>query len=684
MTRIAGELLRDIEKETIDWRPNYDGTRTEPVVLPSAIPSLLINGTLGIAVGMATNIPPHHLGEVVDATIHLIDNKDATTEDLLEHITGPDFPTGGIAFNQKDIKEAYANGKGGVVVRGHADIAEDKKGVPQIVITSLPYRVNKADFVARIADLYRDKKIEGIKDLRDESTDDIRVVIDLKSGTHPQKTLNALYKYTSLEETFHYNMVGLIDGVPQTLSLKSFLEVFVDHRKEVVTRRATFDLNKAKDREHILLGLSKALQHIEEIIALIKKAKDADTARTELMKQYKFSERQAQAILDMKLQRLAGLERKKIEDELTEVQKLIIQLETLLKSEKKILGVAKDELIEIKKIYNDERRTTIVKGGVKELNVEDLIPNEENVLVLTSGGYIKRTNPKEYRTQKRGGVGVVDLSTKDDDFVTRFLTAHTHSDVLFFTDRGKVYQTKMYEIPEGRRATRGKSVMNFLSLASDEHVTSVLAMPKGVAEDKRDLLMVTKHGMAKKVATSSFADVRRNGLIAITLKGDDELVAARFLADDDDAVVVTEKGKAIRFKEKDIRTMGRTAMGVRAIKLGKGDNVVAAEVVVGKEKDAELLVITEKGYGKKTKLAEFRAQKRGGTGVKAAQVTDKTGSVMAASVIANGTSEVVAASKKGQVVRTKLAEIPVQGRITQGVRIMKLRAGDAIASLGTL
>lgn len=681
MSKIAGEMLRDIEKETVDFRPNYDGTQQEPIVLPAAVPNLLLGGTLGIAVGMATNIPPHNLNEVVDATIHLIDNPEATTDELLAYVKGPDFPLGGIVYNKKDLQHAYATGRGGVVVRGHADIAEDKKGNPQIVITSLPFRVNKADLVTKIADLHRDKKIEGIKDLRDESTDDIRVVVDLKGNSHPQKVLNYLYKHTQLEDTFHFNMVGLIDGIPRTLSLKDILEEFSVHRAEVVRRRTQFDLTKAEDREHILLGLKKALDHIDKIIALIKKAKDVPTAHAGLCKEFKFSPRQATAILEMRLQKLAGLERKKIEDELSSIQALIAELKDLLTHPKKILAVIKKELTEVKEQYGDERRTKVVAGGVKDIAPEDLIPEEESVLVLTAGGYLKRTNPSEYKKQRRGGVGVIDLNTKEEDFVTTFLTTSTHSDLLFFTDNGKVYQIKMYDVPEGRRATRGKSVMNFLSLEGNERVTSVLAQPKEVKGGTTSLIMVTKQGVVKKVEAEAFADVRRSGLIALTLKGDDELVSASFISKGDDIVITTQQGKAIRFKGNDVRAMGRTAAGVRAIKLRKGDHVVAADAVSADDKTAELLVIMAKGYGKKTPLKEYKTQKRGGAGIKAAQVTDKTGELIVSRVVGRDDSELIAISKKSQVVRTELKEIPTQGRATQGVRIMKLRSGDTIASL---
>lgn len=682
MSHIAGELLQDLEKDTVDWAPNYDGTQQEPKVLPAAVPSLLLNGVLGIAVGMATNIPPHNLREVVDAVVHLIDNPDCTTEDLLEFIKGPDFPMGGIIFNKKDIKHAYANGRGGVVTRGAAEITEDNKGKPQIVITSLPFRVNKANLVAKIADLHREKKIDGIKDLRDESTDDIRVVVDLKGTAHPQKVLNYLYKHTQLEETFHFNMVALVDGVPQTLSLRDMLEEFSIHRGEVVRRRTQFDLGKAEAREHILVGLKKALDHIDEIIKLIKKAKDVKTAHADLKKKYKFSDKQATAILEMKLQKLAGLERKKIEDELAELQKTIAGLKALLKSPKKILGVIKKELIAIGEKYGGERRTKVVAGGVKEISVEDLIPEEESMLVLTEGGYIKRTNPGEYKKQKRGGVGVIDLNTKDEDFITTFLTASTHNDLLFFTDKGKVYQVKMYDLPEGRRATRGKSIMNFLSLTSDERVTAVRAMPSSVKKaDEVALVMVTKNGIVKKVAADAFKNVRRSGLIALTLKGDDELVAAGFVKKGDDVILSSADGKSIRFSQGDVRAMGRTAAGVKAMKLGKGDVVVAANVIDKDAQNPELLVIMEKGYGKRTALSEYKVQKRGGSGIQTAKISDKTGRVMSARVVEGEDHEVVAMSQKGQVVRTELKQIPRLGRATQGVRIMKLRSGDGIASL---
>jgi DNA gyrase subunit A len=695
MSRLSGEMLRDIEKDTVDLRPNFDGTRKEPVVLPAAVPNLLLNGTLGIAVGMATNIPPHNLREVLSATMRLIENEDATTEDLLTFVQGPDFPTGGIVFGAKDMHHAYSTGRGGVVVRGVAEIVDPpaggKSGQFQIVITSIPYRVNKAELIMQIADLVREKKVDGIKGLRDESTKDVRVVIDLKQGSFPEKILNFLYKHTQLEETFHFNTVALVRGVPQTLSLKALLSEFIGHRKEVVKRRASFDLARAKEREHILLGLKKALDHIDEIIKLIKKSKDVDEARLFLMKTFRFSEIQAQAILDMRLQKLSGLERKKIDEELRNIQTLIGELESILGSPKKILAVVKKELQDIGEKYGDERKTRVVRHGAKEFSEEDLIPDEDAVLVLTKGGYIKRTDPEEYRKQRRGGVGVVDLDTKDEDFVTHVITGTTHNDILFFTDKGKAFQIKMYEIPEGRRATKGKSIMNFLQLAADEKVTSILPMPKEVKGAALSLLMVTKGGVGKKTAAAGFHDVRRSGLIAIKLRQGDELVSASFVEKGDEAALVTAKGQSIRFKESDIREMGRGAGGVKAMRLRKGDSIVGTGIIKkgaaaakASKEGPDLLVIMKNGYGKKTKLSEYKTQKRGGSGIKTAKITSKTGELIAAHVVLSPDEEVVAISRKSQVIRTDVKEIATLGRQTQGVRIMKLREGDSIASLTCL
>lgn len=681
MSKISSELLRDLEKETVDFRPNYDQTRKEPVVLPSAVPALLLNGTLGIAVGMATNIPSHNLAEVLDATTHLIDNEDATTEDLMQFIKGPDFPTGGMAYGYKDMLHAYSSGRGGVVCRGEAEIIEQKGGLFQIIITSIPFRVNKSNLIMSIAELVQEKKLEGIKGLRDESTKDIRIVIDLKSGAHPEKILNYIYRNTQLEQNFNFNIVALVDGVPQTLSLKSILSEFILHRKEIVKRRSQYDLRKAEEREHILLGLKKALDFIDKVIKTIRASKDAGIAKINLMKEFKFSDLQAAAILEMKLQKLAGLERKLVEEELKEKQAFIKAMKELLASPKKMLKVISDELKEIREKYADERRTKIIKGGIKEISDEDLIPDEETMLVFTQGGYVKRTDPSEYHSQKRGGIGVVDLETKEEDFVTTLVAGSAHSDLLFFTNLGKAYQMKMYDIPEGRRATKGKSIMNFLSLAGDEKVTSILPMPKELKKSPISLMLVTKNGTAKKMSGESFKDVRRSGIISIRLDKGDQLVSALITEKGDEVMVATANGQSIRFKESDIREMGRTAGGVRGMKLGKGDEVIGARIIKSSNKMGFFLTMSANGFGKKTSLKEYKIQKRGGSGIKTAKITPKTGKLIVARVLTGEEEELIAMSKKGQVIRTALKDIPSLGRQTQGVTIMRLRAGDGIASL---
>ncbi|HEU0085422.1 MAG TPA: DNA gyrase subunit A [Candidatus Paceibacterota bacterium] len=685
MSRISSELLRDLEKETVDLRANYDQTLKEPSVLPAAVPTLLLNGTLGIAVGMATNIPPHNLFEVVEATRHLIENEDATTEDLMQFVKGPDFPTGGIAYGQKDMLHAYSGGRGGVVCRGEAEIVENKGGNFQIIITSIPYRVNKANLIMAIAELVQEKKLDGIKGLRDESTRDIRIVIDLKSTAHPEKVLNYIYKNTQLESNFNFNMVALVEGVPQTLSLKSILSQFILHRKEVVRRRTEYDLRKAEEREHILLGLKKALDKIDRVITIIRGSKNSAAAKINLIKEFKFSDLQATAILEMRLSKLAGLERKAVLDELEEKQKFIKEMKEILASAKRMLKIISTELGEIAEKYKDERRTRIMKGGVKEISDEDLIPEKETVLVLTAGGYVKRTDPSEYRSQKRGGVGVVDLETKEEDFVTMLVFGSTHSDLLFFTNLGKAYQMKMYDIPEGRRATRGKSIMNFLALGGEEKVTSILALPKNLDKSGLSLMLVTKAGTAKKMSAGSFKDVRRSGIIAIRLEKNDSLIGAFLTDKGDEVMVATGEGQSIRFKESDIREMGRSAGGVRGIKLGKSDEVIGVDVI---KKDSTpsagggyFLTMSANGFGKKTSLKEYKVQKRGGSGIKTAKVTTKTGKLIVGKVLTGTEEEIIAMSKKGQVIRTALKDISALGRQTQGVTVMRLRSGDSIASV---
>ncbi|MCR4284180.1 MAG: DNA gyrase subunit A [Parcubacteria group bacterium] len=685
MTKISGEILKDIEKETVDFVPNYDGALKEPKVLPSAIPNLLINGALGIAVGMATKIPPHNLREVIGATVALIDNPKATTEDLLEFVKGPDFPTGGIIFNAKDIHHAYASGRGGIIVRGETDIVEVKSGSYQIIISSIPYQINKAELIIKMADLVKDKKIEGIRDIRDESDKDgLRIAIDLKAGTHPQKVVNNLYKRTELETAYHFNMLALVDGVPQVLSLKSMLENFILHRQVVVERRTKFDLKKAEERAHILQGLKKALDNIDAVIKTIKSSKDRDEARTALMKQFKLTEIQTNAILEMRLSTLAGLERKKIEDELDEKNKLIAELKALLADAKKILKVIKNELLDIAQNYGDERKTKVVSGQAKIIAHEDLIPEAECVLVVTHGGYIKRTDPSEYKRQKRGGTGVIDLDTKEEDFVTNLITANTHDDLLFFTNKGKAFQIKMYDIPEGKRASKGKSIMNFLALSADENITSVLTFPREMKKKKMSLVMVTKKGVIKKVDAESFHDVRRNGIISIKLTAGDELNWSYLVEKGDDIILASKDGQSVRFKESDAREMGRTAGGVRAIKLRPKDELIGADVIKKDDKDASLLVLSKNGFGKRTSADEYKVQKRGGSGIKTSKVTEKTGPLMKALVIRAEFEEAIAISKKGQIIRTALSDIPLLGRQTQGVRVMKLKTGDSIASLTCL
>lgn len=689
LSKISTELLKDLGKDTVDFRPNYDNTKKEPIILPARIPNLLLNGTLGIAVGMATKIPPHNLEEITSALIHLVDNPKATTEDLLEYVKGPDFPLGGIVFNDKDIREAYTTGRGGVVCRGETEIVEDSKGQSQIIISSIPYQVNKSELIIKIADMVHDKKLDGIKDVRDESTTDIRVVVDLKTGGYPQKVLNTLYKHTDLEITYHFNMLALSNGVPKLMSLRDILSEFVDHRTVVVRRRTKFDLAHAEEHAHILEGLKKALDHIDAIIKTIKQSKDAPIAHTNLIKEFKFSSRQATAILEMKLQRLAGLERKKIEDDLKKTIILIKELKDLLASPKKLATVIKNEFKEIENNYKDGRRTKIIKRGVRNISVEDLVPDVDQVLVLTNGGYVKRTSPSEYKRQKRGGMGVIDMNTKEEDFVNIFLTASTHSDLLFFTDKGKVYQIKMYDIPEGKRATKGKSIMNYLPISEKEAITSVRSMQKAQKEkEELSLIMVTKKGIIKKVSAKNFEDVRKSGIVAIKLAQEDKLLSARFVEKGNSIILVTKYGQSIRFNEKDVRKMGRTAAGVRAITLkkynDKVDEVVFAVVARDQDKENSLLVVFENGFGKRTKLSEYKIQKRGGSGVKTAKITAKTGKLIKSAIIGDKEAELLAISKHGQIIRISISEVPTLGRQTQGVKIMQIKSGDSVASMTLL
>ncbi len=683
MSPLSGELLRDIEKETVDFIPNYDGSKQEPVVLPARIPQLLLNGSLGIAVGMATNIPPHNLTEIADATVHLLGRPKASTEDLMKFVQGPDFPTGGLVFSKRDLIQIYGTGRGSIINRGVAEIRERAKGHYQILVSSIPYQVNKSELISRMADLVREKKLEGIRDIRDESDKEgLSIAIDLKADTVPEKILNSLYKYTDLEKAYHFNMIALVDGIqPQVLSLKRILEHFISWRKTVVERRAAFELRGAEERAHILEGLKKALDHIDAVIKTIKSSSTKEEAHKNLVKKFGLSESQGAAILEMRLQTLAGLEHKKIEEELKEKQKSIKELRALLKDPEKVSLLLKEELLEIKKKYNDERKTKVMASPIKSFSMEDLIPERETVVVLTQGGYIKRVNPEEYRAQKRGGKGITGLLTKEEDIVENLLSGNTHDDLLFFTSKGKVFQTKMYEIPEGKRVSKGKAVVNFLPITSDEHITSILSRPKTKKGAAYSFVMITKDGIIKKVSSSHFDDVRRSGIIAIKLHKNDLLRWVLIAQGKDHIILTTKKGQAIRFKESDLRQMGRTAQGVRGMRLKKADELVGADVIPSQEKTVQLLVVTENGFGKKTNVQQYRLQRRGGSGIKTVKITPKTGNLVSAKVISPELEEIIAISKKGKAIRTRLQEISELGRQTQGVRIMRLEPKDGLVSI---
>jgi len=683
MTALAEELLLDLDKETVDWRDNYDATKKEPSVLPGKLPNLLLNGTLGIAVGMATDIPPHNLSEVTDAIVKLIEEPESTVEDLANIIKGPDFPTGGIIYDVSAIKNAYATGKGSVVMRGKTEIVETKTGAYRILITEIPYRVNKATMLEKIAELVRDKKLEGIKDVRDESDKDgLRVVIDLKKEALANKILNQLFSYTQLQETFHMNMLALVDGIePHVLNIKTILEKYLEHRQVVIRRRTEFELKRAKERAHILEGLKKALDHIDEVISTIKKSPSKEEAHDNLMKKFKLSDLQSTAILEMRLQTLAGLERKKIEDELKEKLALIAELEDILQSKKKILGIIKKEVVEMKEKYGDERRTQIVPGAVGTFAAEDLIPEANYIVSITKSGYVKRLAPDTYRAQSRGGKGVIGQTLKEEDVVDKLLSANSHDNILFFTNKGRVFQTKVYELPEGSRVSKGQALVNFLQLGSGEMTTAILPLSKDNGE--KYLVMATKNGLVKKVSRDEFAKVRRSGMIAIGLKGDDELKWVEASSGEDEIMLSTEDGQAIRFKETDVRAMGRTASGVGGIRLRKEDHIISMDIIrkTADVKNLEVLVVTELGLGKKTPLGDYKIQKRAGSGIKTVKISPKTGKIVYMYVLHNAEEhDLIIISKKGQTIRTSLNAISTLGRATQGVRVMRLDSGDTVAS----
>lgn len=685
MSPFASELLEDLDKDTVDFRDNYDATEKEPAVLPGKLPNLLLNGTLGIAVGMATNIPPHNLTEITNAIIALIDNADITVDELTDIVQGPDFPTGGIIYDRASIKNAYETGKGSIVMRGKTDIEEMKNGSHRIVITEVPYQVNKATMLQRIADLVRDKKLEGIKDVRDESDKDgVRVVIELKREGLPNKILNQLFSYTQLQETFHMNTLALVDGLePQVLNIKSILEYYIEHRQTVVRRRTEFELKKAKDREHILEGLTTALDHIDEVIKTIKASADRYDAQAKLMKKYKLSEIQTNAILDMRLQTLAGLERKKIEDELKEKRKLIAELEGILASKKKVLGIIKTEVTDLRDKFGDERRTQIVPQAIGQFNAEDLIPENSVIISITKSGYIKRQSPDTYRQQARGGKGVIGQTLKEEDIVDAVLSASTHDDIMFFTNKGRVFVTKAYELPESSRTSKGQALVNFLQLGSGEMATAVLALPK--QSEAKFLVMATRNGLIKKVKRDEFAKVRKSGMIAIGLKGDDELRWVKASSGADGIMLSTEDGQAIRFKETDIRAMGRAAAGVTGIRLKKGDHVISMDIITKsmEGQNREVLVVTEHGLGKKTPVKDYKIQKRAGSGIKTVKITAKTGKIVSMCILSEeetDSHDLLIISKQGQTIKTPLKTISTLGRATQGVKIMRLADGDTVAS----
>jgi DNA gyrase subunit A len=678
MARPADELLVDIDKDTIDFRDNYDGRLQEPVVLPAKLPNLLLNGQIGIAVGMATNIPPHNLGELVDACVELIDNKDATIDDLLKHVKGPDFPTGATVYGGAPMKQAYLTGRGSVVMRAVANIEETKKGRNQIVITEVPYGVNKATLIEKIAELVKDKKIAGIADLRDETArGTVRVVIELKKDAYPKKLLNQLYKHTTLQSSFNFNMLSLVDGIqPRILGLQDMLQEFVKHRQKVVRRRTEFELRKAKERAHILEGYKIALDNIDAVIKTIRASKTQDEAEKNLIKQFKLSEIQAKAILAMQLRRLTGLERQAIEDELNELMKIISKLEAILADEEEILKIIKAELLEMKEKFGDERRSKIINHELGKFSDEELIPEEQVVVTVTSENYIKRSLASEYRRQNRGGKGKRGMATKEEDVIEHVVLASTHDFLLFFTNKGRVFRLKTYEVPAAGLNAKGVAAVNLLQLHPEEVVTAVI---KHDPKHKTGyLFMTTKQGTVKKTKLEDYNNIRTSGLIAIKIDEGDDLKWIRVTTGDEEVVISTSLGQAIRFHENDVRPMGRTARGVRGVRLKSGDVVVGMDIV---RESSSIFVISEKGYGKRTKIAQFSPHKRGGVGIRSAVVNTKTGNLISVKSLTDETPEVIIISTAGQTIRLGLKDIPQLGRTTQGVRIMRLADSDSVASI---
>jgi len=690
MSKIAEETLVDIDKETVDFTSNYDNTLKEPTVLPTKVPNLLLNGTVGIAVGMATNIPPHNLGEICDATAALIDNPETPIEELMKLMKGPDFPTGATIYGNEGIKNAFATGRGKIIVRGDAEIEEDKRGF-KIVISSIPYQVNKSDLIVKIANLVKEKKIEGITDIRDESDRKtvVRIVIELKSTSFPKKVLNRLYELTPLQSAFHINMLALIDRIqPRVLNLRSALVEFIKHRQVVVRARTKFDLARAKERAHILEGLKKALEHIDEIISIIKKSANREDAQKNLIAKFDFSEIQSSAILDMRLSALAALERQKVEDELAEKLKLIKELEAILADEKKILAIVRTELLDIRDKYATPRRTKIVAQEIGSFSAEDLIPNEMVAVTLTRGNYIKRVNADIYRKQGHGGKGVIGIQPKEEDQVMKMEIASTHDTLYFFTDMGKVYSTKVYDIAAGSRQARGQAIVNLIQTSPEEKVTTMLIIPKGESIKEKYFLMATKLGYVKKTKVEAYENIRKTGLFAIKLKQDDQLRFVNITSGSDSIVMVSSNGQGIVFQEREARPMGRSAAGVIGMRLKPSDKVISMNSFASTDSDAEkyeIVTILENGFGKRTQVMKhFPMQRRGGYGVRASKTSEKTGRVVEAMITSNSNQDLILASKLGQVIRINLTAAKQLGRDTQGVRLMRLSAKDKLASVSTV
>ena len=681
--RVGDILLADLDKDTVDFRPNYDGSESEPSVLPAKLPNLLLNGQIGIAVGMATSIPTHNLGEIVDATIEIINNPKSSLEDLMKFVKGPDFPTGAIVYGGAPMVQAYRTGRGSVTMRAVAEIVETKRGRHQIVVTEIPYSVNKASLIEKIADLVKEKKITAIADLRDESArGNVRIVVDLKKDAYPKKVLNQLYKLTPLQSNFHYNMLALIDGVqPRVLGLKEMLSEFVKHRQIVVRRRTEFELKKAKARAHILEGLKIALDHIDEVIATIRASKTTDIAEKALREKFGLTEIQAKAILAMQLRRLTGLEREAIEAELAALLKLIGELEAILADENEILRIIKEELLEMKDKYGDERKTQIINHELGKFSDEELIPEEESVILLTTENYIKRTLLSEYRRQHRGGKGKRGMTTKEKDIIDQLVPASTHDWLLFFTNRGRVFRLKAYEVPAASLQAKGVAAVNLLQLQPEEKITSIIKLEQN-SSDKDFLFMTTVKGTVKKTALKDFANIRTNGLNAINLDEGDELRWIQKTDGKSDIIISTSAGQAVRFNEDDVRAMGRAARGVRGVRLRPNDNVVGMDIVT--DSDQKLLVISANGYGKSTKVANFEVKRRGGIGVKAAIVTSKTGPIVSVQTLPKESTDALMISTAGQTIRVAIKDIPTLSRTTQGVRIMKLSGDDLVASVGLM